>query len=851
MSHQDTTDGARPPEADPLLSRPTQPVDIENLYLLALGREPENRSAVDDKVDASRGKLIRQFFLSDEFLDHVVRPVTEGRLPLGQFFDEAPRSAMTAWAADFLPLSVVARSRLSRAQTWINVYEAVFSDTEFTRALPELQQFCFPSRFQERLKILNGVLEERAPLGELQEASGLVVRGWAFDRRDAQKSIGVELWVDGAFVAATVANEYRRDLQERFSSSGAYGYTFEGFSPPDPASERPIRVEIRDSASKILLGAKTIVWRPDHEAARFADLSQQIISVREALETVESTLHKITSAFGFTLSNYDKYRRAFYIDTPALQEKLLKQAAAFEKQTEFTILIIAPPRTEGELLVTLGSLRSQTYRSFDVIIIGTGHDAARASETALAPAVVSLEFPEVISSDYVIVVDAGDQLTSDALHRFASNIQSKEPVFIYSDSDQIKIGNGRVRFENPVLRPGFDPDLLLQIPYIGNLAAIEAKWLIQFVSTKDELHRNRRGSLYLKLLDGCSKDQVIHIPRVLYHLDEQVTDESASDYSDEVAAALERQGLDATVVRQPDVVGAQFSSSRILWPLRTGLKAAVIIPTRDRLDLLGPCLASLLAAKPQNSVEVEIVVVDNASASATTQRFLNTLDLAGRIRLIAYDAPFNWSAINNHAARGVDADVLIFLNNDTVALTQDWSDELCRQALRPEIGAVGPRLLYEDGTIQHAGIVFNNGQIVHEGAGAPATDGGYLGRRLQVHQCAAVTGACMATRAELFKSLGGFDEDRLAVEANDIDYCLRVRNAGFAVLYDPFCTLYHFESQSRGHTGLDRDRQRRADGELSSLRRRWGANLGGDPYYNGHFDRESRPFTRLGPPPLL
>lgn len=325
-------------------------------------------------------------------------------------------------------------------------------------------------------------------------------------------------------------------------------------------------------------------------------------------------------------------------------------------------------------------------------------------------------------------------------------------------------------------------------------------------------------------------------------------------YVQAVTTFLEAVAPGARALPHLDAHAATLAGcAKVIWPLPEGVTASVVIPTRDRLDLLGPCLASVIASRKTNIAALEIIVVDNASASAATKRFLHTLDLSGEIRLLDFDGPFNWSAINNHAARLLKSDVLIFLNNDTVVLTDDWADELCRQALRPEVGVVGARLLYEDRTIQHAGVVLGVGEskIAHEGAGLPLEDAGYLGRRSLVHRAAAVTGACLATRRTVFASLGGFDEDRLAVEGNDIDYCLRVRKTGFAVLYDPYCTLYHFESKSRGQTSMDAERLHQAQSQLAVLGRRWGADLLTDPYYNRHFDPASRPFTRLGPPPSL
>lgn len=844
-----------PVEATPLLSRPVQSADVVGAYAVFLGREAESPEAIADKVGMTRGQLLRQFITSGEFEDRLVRPAIEGRLPSGAIFDSFPPPATLAWAAGFLPLSSVGRSKLPRAPSWVAAHDIIFSDGELARALPTLTGLFAPSRFSEQLSALSRSLGDRVLIGEVEEASGLFIRGWAMDRHLSTVPVAVELWIDGVFVAATLADEFRRDLQDRFDSAGAHGFIFEGFSAPNADSERPVRVQIRESASKALLGAKTVTWSPERDATQLAQLAKQLEAAQAALRHIETAIKKVSGAFGFTLARYDDYRRAYYLTTPASREAARLQAKAFAARP-LTVIVVVPARAQDELAKTLASLRSQTYRDFRLVLLGEHQDGAAASDAALASAFTAPDaqaLGELLGEDYVVVIDAGDRLADDALHAFAAALQTGAPALLYGDSDTIETApNGHERFVAPVLRPGYDPDLLLQSPYMGDVVVISAERLRAAIDGPDAMERSQRGLLVLKAIENTALSDIVHLPRVLYHqaADRFVAAPGAYDLA--VAEHLQRAGGEAVVTSHTDSQATPLPGvARVVWPLRSQLKASVIIPTRDRLDLLGPCLASLLGAKAANTVELDITVVDNASTSAATQRFLNALDLAGRIRLIKYDAPFNWSAINNHAARNVNADVLIFLNNDTVVLSQDWSDELCRQAVRPEVGAVGARLLYEDGTIQHAGIVLGSGEslIAHEGAGAASSDAGYLGRRSLVHRTAAVTGACLATRADVFAQMGGFDEDRLAVEANDIDYCLRVRRAGLAVIYDPYCTLYHFESKSRGQTFADAARRDRAAKELATLQRRWGDALAQDPYYNPHFDRGARPFSRLGPLP--
>ena len=459
--------------------------------------------------------------------------------------------------------------------------------------------------------------------------------------------------------------------------------------------------------------------------------------------------------------------------------------------------------------------------------------------------------PPTLEGDYAVLLNAGDTLSPDALHRLAAAVQARpRPVLVSVDSDT---ANDDVH-RDPVLRPAFDYDLLLQEPSLGPTAAVAVPALRDVLEAGGGLSVGERSDLWLRVVEATDPPRRIHLARVLHHAGAAPPPLAAGAYAKAVRDHLRRIGSTAVVHEDPvDPADPAAPPLRVSWPLEPGLRVAVIMPTRDRLDLLGPCLASLEASRPANRANIEVVVVDNNSAEAATRRTLNALELSGRVRVLGFSDAFNWSAINNFAARQVEADVLVFLNNDTVVLTPDWCDALCRQAMREDVGAVGARLLYEDGSIQHAGIVLGTAQALaaHEGAGAPSADGGYLRRRGMAHRAAAVTGACLATRRDVFMRLGGFDEAQLAIEANDIDYCLRVRHAGLAVLYEPAATLYHFESRSRGHTGFDAQKRRRADAELAVLKARWGEAANRDPFYNPHFDRMSRPFTRLGPPPEL
>lgn len=277
---------------------------------------------------------------------------------------------------------------------------------------------------------------------------------------------------------------------------------------------------------------------------------------------------------------------------------------------------------------------------------------------------------------------------------------------------------------------------------------------------------------------------------------------------------------------------------------------SVIIPTRDRIDLLLPCVDSLVATAGPDA-DFEIIIVDNGTTDAATLDYIRKGEAQGTFRVLSIDEPFNWARLNNLAAKQALKPVLLFLNNDTECLTDRWDRVIADIFSNPIIGVAGARLLYNDYTIQHAGIVFGFEHLaMHDGRhvamGAPGPEGRWLRRRA----ASAVTGACLATPRAMFENLGGFDERRFAISYNDIDYCLRVRAAGKLVAYEPQLTLFHHESKSRGLDVADPAKRQRDTEESRLLQVRWGKALALEPSASPHWARFAPPFTALAMPSI-
>jgi GT2 family glycosyltransferase len=272
------------------------------------------------------------------------------------------------------------------------------------------------------------------------------------------------------------------------------------------------------------------------------------------------------------------------------------------------------------------------------------------------------------------------------------------------------------------------------------------------------------------------------------------------------------------------------------------------VPTRNGGALLAECLAALRekAATPDR---LEVLVIDNGSDRAETLAILEAEAARPGSRVLRLDEPFNWARLNNLAARESRAEHLLFLNDDTRMLSGGWDRLLRRLLAEPMVGAVGARLVYDDLTIQHAGVLFGiEGLVAHEGVGAAMDEGGPGGRWQRLRRVGAVTGAFLACRRASFEACGGFDAEAFGVTFNDVDFCLALRAAGLAVLYAPEIALVHYESKSRGIDSLDAAKQERAEFERRLLVERWGEGMLLDPGFNPHWSRWSRPFAALREP---
>ena len=286
---------------------------------------------------------------------------------------------------------------------------------------------------------------------------------------------------------------------------------------------------------------------------------------------------------------------------------------------------------------------------------------------------------------------------------------------------------------------------------------------------------------------------------------------------------------------------------RVRYPLnRVNPLVSVIIPTRDRVDLLRQIVNDVLTKT--DYAPLELIVVDNQSRDPATRAYLEDIQKHPQMSVLSYDGAFNFSAINNLAARKARGEILAFLNNDLRIISEDWLREMVSHAMRPGVGAVGAKLYYPDNTIQHAGIILGLGNLagyVHRYA--PRDAAGHGGRLNRVQDCSAVTAACMVLKRAVFEDVGGFDEANLPVAYNDVDLCLRLRERGYRILWTPHAELYHLESASRP-SDFSPDEKQRYERECAYLKARWRHEVARDPFYNPNLTIAAEDYSLAWPP---
>lgn len=435
------------------------------------------------------------------------------------------------------------------------------------------------------------------------------------------------------------------------------------------------------------------------------------------------------------------------------------------------------------------------------------------------------------TGDYVGLLDHDDLLAPNALYEIAAALEKEpETEVLYTDEDKVR-GEQLEHFQ-PHLKPDFNEDLLRSNNYICHFFVVKRTLLQKVGGMRKEFDGAQDYDFIFRCTETAGK--ICHIPEILYHW--RTHEASTADnpqsklYAFEagkraIEENLKRRGLQGEVSHTKD-----YGFYRVKYAVQGEPLVSIIIPNKDAKTDLEKCVRSV---KEKSSYKnYEILIVENNSETEEIFAYYKELSKDPAIRLLKWKKEFNYSAINNFAAKKARGEYLLFLNNDTEVITEDWIQELLGICQRSGTGAVGARLYYGDHTIQHAGTVIGIGGIAgHMFVNLPGERTGYMHKAALIQDLSAVTAACMLVKREAFEEVGGFEE-QLSVAFNDVDLCLRLREKGCLVVYNPYAELYHYESKSRGAED-SKEKVRRFQSEIEFMRCRWEKLLkAGDPYYN-------------------
>jgi glycosyltransferase involved in cell wall biosynthesis len=430
---------------------------------------------------------------------------------------------------------------------------------------------------------------------------------------------------------------------------------------------------------------------------------------------------------------------------------------------------------------------------------------------------------ELARGEFCAFLDHDDTLAPSALFEVAQALNSNNRLdLIYSDLDLLSEDGGQ-RFD-PLFKPDWSPEIILSANYLTHLTVIRTALIRELGSFAPGTEGAQDWDLFLRLVEKT--EQIHHIPKVLYHWRQSSGSTAGNIYNKPEVPQTQLRVIEAHLKRRGIDGKAFFDKSgfiRVSWPIAGNPKVSIIIPTKDKLELLGPCLQSILDKTSYSNYEV--LVVDTGSTSPEVASYYQELAAEPRVKILKYEWPFNYSAVNNWAAKQSEGELLLFLNNDTEVIGPDWLEEMVRWGQRPEVGLVGAKLLKPDGAIQHAGVIVGlGGYAGHIFAGMPEGCNTIFGYTEWYRDFSAVTAACMLVRRALFEELGGFEE-AFKLNGSDVDLGLRARAKGYRVIFNPFARLYHLESAThQGQVPF-------SDYRLSQERYR-PLLESGDPYFN-------------------
>lgn len=575
---------------------------------------------------------------------------------------------------------------------------------------------------------------------------------------------------------------------------------------------------------------------------------------------VKGFLAKLNDRFEYSEISYEQWRS----ENLPTQEELERQRRWKPKEKKRYSIVVPLYRTPEKFLRRMiESVQEQTYGEWELCLADASPRGEKKEETELTAVIREYQKTDgrikycilesnagisantnravkMASGDYLCFLDHDDFLAPEALYEFAAAAQRKPQAGVfYSDEDKVS-ADGTEYFQ-PHFKPDFNQDLLRSNNYICHFLCVDRK-LAQRAGLFDEAFDGAQDYDFIFRCTELAKE-IVHVPKVLYHWRVHSSSTSDNPFSKDYAyeagrraieAHLDRCGLKGRVERRREP-----GFYRVIYETQGRPSVSVVIPNKDHREDLDQCLKSLW--DKTTYPKYEIIVVENNSTEPETFAYYKAAEQeAARrgktLKIVRWPGSgFNYPQINNFGVEKAGGEYIVLLNNDVTVITEGWIEEFLSVCQRPGTGAAGARLYYPDNTIQHAGIIIGIGGVAGSlFTGMPAAQSGYMNKAALLQDLSAVTAACMMVKKSVYEEVGGMDA-AFSVAFNDVDLCLRIREKGYLVVYDPYVEMYHHESKTRG-TEDTKEKIRRFQSEIELMRSRWIKILKeGDPYYNPNF----------------
>ena len=557
------------------------------------------------------------------------------------------------------------------------------------------------------------------------------------------------------------------------------------------------------------------------------------------------------------------YQKWIIRHLPGNKELEKQRREKFDYQPKISIVVPLYKTPEKYLLQLVESVKAQTYPNWELCLSdGSGENSPLTSflksleagderikvaynEQALQISENTNAGIEIATGAYIAFADHDDELTPHALFECVKALNKDRKIrLIYSDEDKMSMDGHK--FFQPHFKPDYNPDLLCTVNYICHLFVVQREILDQVGTFRKEFDGAQDYDFIFRCVEAVDPSEIYHVTKILYHWrcheDSTAENPESKTYAFEAGKRAIEEHYHRTGIRAEVYQGEFLGLYRTRFLRDYDPLISIIIPNKDHIEDLKRCMDSIDQKSSYKNYEY-IIVENNSTDEKTFQYYKNLEEENPKAHVVYWDKEFNYSAINNYGATFAKGEYILLLNNDTEIINETCLEELLGYCMRSDVGAVGARMYYEDDTIQHAGVVIGFGGIAgHCFVLQPRGTTGYCHRIICAQDYSAVTAACMLVKKSAFDEVGGLTEE-LAVAFNDIDFCMKLREAGYLIVYNPYAELYHYESKSRGLEDTP-EKVARFNKEMQIFERRWSDILrNGDPYYNPNLTLKSQDFS--------